>query len=1112
MKPSISMEDVYELSPLQAGMLFDSVYGAERPMYVVQLQLAISGEVNVTCLSKAWQRTAQRHPILRTSFHWRGLGKPAQVVHSARKAAIEMHDLRSLDQASQTVEIQKFCDADRARGFDLSRAPLARLSLLHLGQETWRLVWTFHHLIMDGWSWSPVLQEFFLCYDALCRGQEPSLPEVVPYRDYIRWLRGQDHDAAETFWKKSLQGVASPARLNEDLVPAPDTLAPQFGERWITYDKESAVRWSRKFRVTLSTLTMGAWALLLGRLTENNDVLFGNVVSGRPADLTGIESIIGPTINTVPTRIRMDQSQTVLGWLRDLQKSQAAARCFDYSQISDIRRWAKMPAEQPLFHTTFVFENYPMSFPPGTKVAGLEISPLPMAETPNQSFMVEADLSRELAIHFVYDSGRFSEAAVKRIAAQYKRLLHQMVTSPEAHLSELDWMDESEREQVLVEWNRTQEEFPDRACIHELFESQARLSPERVAVIFENASVNYGELNRQANQLANYLNSLGVGAETLVGVCMERRPEMIVGLLAILKAGGAYVPLDPSSPKERRSLVVRTARLELILSDQKFSREFEGEETRVVSLDRAEAEIKHCSDQNLPPVSLPENLAYVMFTSGSTGIPKGVQIAHRSVINCLHSFRQRIVAQAEDTVVALTSLSFDIAALELFLPLLMGARVLLTRGAAAGAKELASQLNSAKEMIVQATPSTFRLLLQAGWQGGGPLKLLCGGEALDPQLARELALRGEAIWNVYGPTETTIWSTCHPIRAEEEHVSLGRPIGNTQLFVLDGEMLPVPVGMRGELFIAGAGLARGYLNRPDLTAERFLSNPFSAEDGARMYRTGDLVRYEKDGNLEFLGRVDYQVKIRGHRIELEEIEAVLRLQKGVQDGVVVVREDTAGDKRLVAFVVWESEETFSESELRTQLKKSFPEYMVPTAIVRLEQMPLTPNGKVDRKSLPATELARPSSVYRGPQTPAENALAGIWEEVLGLKRISIDDNFFDLGGHSLLAMKVISRVWEVFHCEVPLRLLFANPSIAGFVAHLHPDNTPRPSNAGSPIIESSTPQPAMISFAQERMWFMEQLEPGSALYNVPIALRLRGKLHTGAVENALQQIVERHEA
>jgi amino acid adenylation domain-containing protein/thioester reductase-like protein len=689
----------------------------------------------------------------------------------------------------------------------------------------------------------------------------------------------------------------------------------------------------------------------------------------------------------------------------------------------------------PLFQVMFSLENAP-----GEPLAlpGLTLDPL---EIDIDIAKFDLTLSMEeteqgLKGRLEYSTDLFEARRITRTIGHFQNLLEGILAAPERPISEFPLLSEAERHQLLVEWNDTQSDYPHDKCIHQLFEAQVEQTPDAVAVVFEQQQLTYEQLNQRANQLARRLNQLGVEPDVLVGICVERSLEMVVGLLGILKAGGAYVPLDPTYPQERLAFMLSDSQAKVLLTQQRLLGKLPPHQAHIICIDSDSSTevLTQNGSQETTKNPLASDLAYTIYTSGSTGTPKGVQIPHSAVVNFLKSMQRYPGLTDSDVLLSVTTISFDIAALELYLPLITGARVvIINRELASDGKKLIEQIETCGATVMQATPATWRMLLAAGWQGCPQLKILCGGEALPGDLAIQLLEKGSSLWNLYGPTETTIWSTAYKVEVPEcsnAVVSIGHPIANTQIYLLDSEKQPVPIGITGELHIGGAGLARGYLNRPELTNEKFIDNPYNP--GTRLYKTGDLVRYRSDGNIEYLGRIDHQLKVRGFRIELGEIEAVLNQHPAVRENVVVVREDERGDKRLVAYVVHQPEQTLTITELRSFLKEKLPEYMVPSVFVQLEALPLTPNGKVDRYALPALEQTRPEqeAVYVAPRTPLEQQLAEIWAQVLGLEKVGIHDNFFDLGGHSLLITQLLAQVRDTFKVNLSLPSLFKEPTVA----------------------------------------------------------------------------------
>ena len=1143
-----NIQDIYELSPTQQGILFHSLYSPESGVYFVQLCFTLHGLLNVVAFDRAWQQVVARHTALRTSFYWENLDKPLQVVHQQVNLPFVQYDWRGMAAGEQQKQLEAFLESDRKQSFDLSQAPLMRLTLIRVADDSYQLVWSKHHLILDGWSTALVFKDVVEHYQALCQGQDLSFAPSRAYGDYIAWLQQQDLSKAEKFWRQALSGIQAPTPLISLKVDISLDQKEEYDEQQIKLSAETTTALqslARQHQLTLNTVVQGAWALLLSRYSGESDVVYGNTVSGRPVDLVGAESMVGLFINTLPVRVTLDAEQSLLTWLQQLQTQLVEMRQYEYSPLVEVQGWSEVPRGVPLFESLVVFENYPVDRAVLEGQTNIEIQINSSFDNTNYPLTVTVLPGSKLAIAISYDCRRFDRATITRMLGHFQTLLQGMATAPEVPLKELPLLTEAEKHQLLVEWNKSGVKYPQDQCIHQLFEAQVEKTPDAVAVSFEGEQLTYRELNHRANQLAHYLQKLGVGPEVLVGICVERSLEMVVALLGILKAGGAYVPLDPAYPQERLALILSDSQTSILLTQQKLLEKLPAHQARVLCLD---TNWEHNSSENLvnlvpigfefdtysliaPPLprgagGVPnltwENsvnlttcdcLAYVIYTSGSTGKPKGVQIPHSAVVNFLTSMQRQPGLTQSDVLLAVTTISFDIAALELYLPLITGARVVVaTREVATDAKQLSEQIEATGATVMQATPATWQMLLAVGWQGSQRLKILCGGEALPYDLATQLLAKAAAVWNLYGPTETTIWSTVYPVKESQRSnsfVPIGRPIANTQVYLLDSQGQPVPIGIPGEIHIGGAGLARGYLHRPELTAAKFISHP----NWGRLYKTGDLARYRPDGTIEYLGRTDDQVKLRGFRIELGEIETVLKQQPAVRQAVVAVREDKPGNKQLVAYLVSQVSLDDTVSELRHFVGEKLPNYMVPSAFVQLEALPLTPNGKVDRRALPAPDRTglKSEPTFAPHRTPIEEVLAGIWAQVLGCESVDIHDNFFDLGGHSLLATQVMGRLRSVLQVELPLRCLFESPTIAELAESIEATMKAGQKLQAPPIVPVPRDGTLPLSFAQERLWLVDRLEPNNTAYNMPAALRLLGSLNIAALEQSFNEIARRHE-
>jgi amino acid adenylation domain-containing protein/thioester reductase-like protein len=1079
-----NIEAIYPLSPLQEGLLFHTLYAPTSGTYFEQLDFTLLGRLNISAFKQAWQHVIDHHPILRTLFVWERRDKPLQVVRQQVALPWEQQDWRDAAPAGQQHRLERFLAADRAQGFDLGQAPLMRLSLLQMAEVNYHFIWSFHHLLLDGWSSSLVLKELFAAYEALSRGERPQARQSRPYRDYIIWLQQQDLARAEAFWRQTLQGFTTPTPLQVNRVHTNQlSLEHAYAEQQqhLPATTRAALQaLARQQQVTLNTLIQAAWALLLSRYSGETDVIFGATLAGRPADLVGVEEMVGLFINTLPVRVQVNPHMPLLGWLKTLQSQQAEARQYDYAPLAQIQRWSELSPGQALFESLLVFENFPVNDADKTQHGDIAIGDIRFYEKTNYPLTLMVVPGAELWLQASYNSHYFEAETISRLLGHLQTLLEGMAAQPEAHLAELPLLTEAERQQILITWNDTYVDYPHQGlCLHQLFEQQVEQTPDAVAVVFEDQRLTYQELNRRANQLAHYLRRLGVGPEVRVGICMERSLEMVVSLYAILKAGGAYVPLDPTYPPERLAFMLQDAQTSILLTQERLAPTLPGHQAKVITLEAGWQTINQESTQNLTTGVTEQNLAYVIYTSGSTGQPKGAMNSHRAIRNRLLWMQEAYRLNRSDAVLQKTPFSFDVSVWEFFWPLLTGARLVVARPE--GHKDPAYLVEVIVEQQITTlhfVPSMLQVFVEAEYLDRlrSLRRVICSGEALPYHLQERFFARlpePVELHNLYGPTEAAVDVTYWACQrgSQQQTVPIGRPIANIQIYLLDPHMQPVPVGVPGELYIGGVGLARGYLNRPELTAEKFIPNPFNTHKKLRMtlaparsageneelgieientnlnqpdfsflifnssllYKTGDLARYLSDGNIEFLGRLDHQVKIRGFRIELGEIETTLAQHPGISEVVVIDQEDNPGDKRLVAYFVAAQESGPDSQELRTLLKAKLPEYMIPAAFVRLAAIPLTPNGKLNRWVLPAPDAGRPNleKNYVAPRSDVEKLLANIWADVLKIERVGLYDDFFELGGHSLLATQLIFRIREAFQVELPLRYLFESANIAG---------------------------------------------------------------------------------
>jgi len=1115
----VSREGKLPLSFAQQRLWFLDQLEPGSASYNVPVVLRLDGDLNVTALERTLAEVVQRHEILRTTFSVID-GEPVQVIGAVEAKGLQIISLCEAPEREREEAARRLASEEAQRPFDLSTGPLLRTMLLKLSAEEHLLLFTMHHIISDGWSMSVLTTEVKALYEAFSLGEPSPLEDLaIQYADYAawqrEWLSGAVLEQQLSYWREQLHGAPAVLELPTDRA-RPSLQSFRGAVESFTLGKElskSLKELSQREGVTLFMTLLAAFQVLLSRYTNQSDIVVGSPIANRTHAET--EGLIGFFINALVLRTDLSRGPTfveVLKRVREVALGAYAHQDIPFEKLVEELQPERSLSHAPLFQVMFAMQNAPK--------AALEFTGLKARVVEAKDGTAKFDLSLALeesedglAGGVQYNTDLFNSATISRLANHFQTLLEAIAAGAEQRIADLPLLTAGE-EKWLVEWNETERAYPQGHCIHQLFEAQTRRTPDAIAVIFEDQRLTYGELNERATRLAHHLQGLGVGPEVLVGLMMERSIEMLIGLLGILKAGGAFVPLDPAYPRERLALMLDDARLRVIVINKIFQETFPARELKLVCLDSDWETIARASPAHVSSEVRSDNLAYVLYTSGSTGKPKGVQVPHSALVNFLTSMREQPGLPADSLLLAVTSLSFDIALLELLLPLIVGARVeLISSARTADAAWIRERIRQSGATAMQATPVTWQMLVEAAGEELSGLKALCGGEALSRELANRLLGRGAVLWNLYGPTETTIWSTIYKVEKDHGSVSIGRPIANTQIYVLDEYLNCVPVGVTGELYIGGVGVARGYVGRAAETSEKFIPDPFSEAAGMRLYRTGDLARYWPDGNLEFLGRMDQQVKIRGHRIELGEIEAALGSYPGVQGVVVLAREEETGSKRLVAYVVSHEEQAPTVSELGKYLKQKLPEYMMPSAFMLLDELPLTPNGKIDRKALPAPEQGRPelAELYVAPQTAVEEIVGGIWAEVLQVEQVGVHDNFFELGGHSLLATQVISRVREAFGVEVALRQLFERPTVAGLAQSVEEEKQAGAGVERAALARVSRAEPLPLSFAQQRLWFLDQLEPGSTVYNMATAVRLEGQLNLRALEQTLRAVVERHE-
>ncbi|MDZ8065406.1 MAG: amino acid adenylation domain-containing protein [Nostoc sp. DedQUE08] len=1152
------IESIYPLSPTQEGILFHTLYEPESTIYFEQFQLTIHGNLDSGVFERAWQLLVERHSALRTLFVWKNRKQAVQVVRKEVNLPWSNLDWRMFPQQEQEIRLNSFLDSDRKQGFELDKAPLMRFALIRVADENYEFVWSFHHLLVDGWSWPIIFKELFALYESIQNGQQLYLAPSRPYRDYINWLQQQDLAGAKAFWQQNLEGFTAPTPLIVERSLGQSSHQQQNIEvrsQHLSAQTTTTLKsFAQQHHLTLATLVQAAWGLLLSRYSGESDVVFGTTVSGRPPTLSGVESMVGLFINTLPARVKIPDTTDLLTWLRLLQQEYIEREQYSYTPLVDIQGVSEIPRTQLLFESLVVFENYPVNVTLQQLPGNLSIGELQDRGQTNYPLTLLAIPGEEMTVKIYYDRQRFDADIIDRMAGHFLTLLEGITVNPHRTPGELPILTPAEQNLLLVQWNATSAAHPINRCIHQLFEEQVEKTPQALAVVYENQSLTYEELNQQANKIAHYLQRLGVKPDVPVGICVERSIEAAIAILGTLKAGGVCVPLDPTYPSERLAFMLKDSQAPVVLTQTRWKSLLEGNFAhRLIVLDEDGEEIAKESESNLQVEVGVDNLAYIIYTSGSTGTPKGTLVTQRSLTNLVAHHQAKMTTGIG--VLQFASLSFDVSYHEISVAWGLGGTLYMI--SECDRKDLDKLIH-----LLGNNPIGKVFLPVTLWQQLAEIygeqahlfqnireAIACGEQLQITQPTIKLFKRLEncTLYNFYGPTEADL-VTAYTFSQKPDEWPIYPPIGkaavNVQVYLLDSNLQPVPIGVPGELYVSGDGLARGYLNRADLTNQKFLPNPFtdfglpildfrlrdtsenfqSAESSDNpkskiqnlksscLYKTGDLAQYLPDGNIEFLGRIDDLVKIRGFRVELGEVEAVLSKHPQINQAVAKVHGESAREKYLVAYFVPIAGETITVEQLRAFLTVQLPDYMIPSAFVEMESFPLTPNGKVNRRALPEPTTNRPelSQTFVGPRTPTEEILAGIWRDVLGLERVGIYDNFFDLGGHSLLATQVIALTRKAFGIELPLLSLFESPAIAPLAQKIATAKAPDHQELSLKRFPSQN-EPIPISLTQLELWFFDQFYPGNSIYNLPLVYRITGALNEKALSESLREIVWRHE-
>ncbi|MEX5836676.1 non-ribosomal peptide synthetase [Bacillus velezensis] len=1107
------IQDIYPLSFMQEGMLFHSLLDHDSRAYFEQAVFTINGQLDRERFQKSIDAVFERYDIFRTTFIHKNVAKPRQVVLKNRPSRVQFHDISHLDEKAQDKYADRFRKEDKDKGFDLQSDPLMRVSILKKASERYVCIWSHHHIVMDGWCFGIVMKEFLMIYQSLGDGRLPSLEPVQPYGKYIKWLMKQDRNEAEIFWKTRLADLEQSASLpkksaepNGELEQAVFTIS----EEQTNGLKNIAARAG----ATLNTVFQALWGMLLQRVSRCDDAVFGSVVSGRPSDLAGVEKMVGLFINTIPVRVKSG-SFSFLELVRHLQQETLQAEAYSYYPLYDIQ--AQSPLKQALFDHIIVFENVPAQREiENVSQAGsfdFAVEDFTMEEVTNYGCSIKVIPGNSLYIRLNFDTGIYDSVFMKNIETFLRHMMNSVISDPEMSASEIALLDACEARNMLDAFNRTETVEPPAPTLHGLFARRAALSPHRPALRFPGGMLTYAELDQYTDRLAVRLRQKGVRKESMVGVLAERSPEMVVSVLAVLKAGGAYVPLDPDYPEDRLRYMLDDCGACLLLAQPGLSVSGFSGETLEVSLSSltGETETGAVSEE-----ADSDSLAYIIYTSGSTGTPKGVAVEHRQAAAFLSGMQGQFPLTEEDVIVLKSSFSFDASIWQLFWWTMSGASVyLLPAGWEKDPVRMIEAFASEKVTTAHFIPAMVNSFLDAletepeetrTRLGRTLTRVFAGGEALSPLTAARFAdlLPETVLIHGYGPTEATVDAAFYVCDRKRDsgrtRLPIGKPVPGARLYVLDSGGTIQPAGVAGELYIAGTGVARGYLNRPELTEERFLNDPFYP--GERMYQTGDIARWTEDGLVEWLGRSDGQVKVRGYRIEPGEIEAAIRRIDGIREAAVTARTEH-GETALYAYI-----EGRESDDVRAELATRLPAYMMPAQFIEMSEWPVTPSGKLDRRALPAPGGAADRQAYTAPRNVTEMKLCALWEEVLKNGPVGIRDHFFERGGHSLKATALVSRIAKEFGVQVPLQDIFARPTVEELASVIQ-DLEESPYEAIQPAQKQDT---YPVSSAQKRMYVLQQLEDGGVGYNMPAVLELTGPLDRSRLEETFRQLVERHES
>lgn len=1132
-----NIQAIYPLTPLQSGMLFHAIVDEKQHAYFQQVRCKFEGKVNEFLIRESWLDIINRHEVLRSVFIWKQEKGPLHVVLRKIEVPMTFLDWSKDEETDKKNRLEKLLKEDRSNTFDLSRPPLMRLLIVQSSTNEFELIWSHHHILLDGWSTGLLFSEFQKIYHAKFINETANLPSLFPYKNYVNWLKKQDENETKLFWSNYLKGIDTTTAIPNDR----GGVGKESLEFQLDISKELSQKlifFAAKEKITPNVLFLSIWALLISRYQTEEEVLLGVTVSGRSEELANIENGMGLFINSLPFRIQTTTNKKVGSWLKEVQQNLLSLRDYEHSSLSKIKEWSDLPASSPLFESLFVYENYPVSNTATLEFGNIKLMSTEIFERTNYPLTLVVEPQGEYtALRLLYRPTRIDTDDIKQIMMNYINLLENVVceesNTSEKDVNKVSLLTKQKSTSLIDGWNDTVTPYNENICIHELFENQCKKTPKNVAVIDDKGTLNYKELNEAANKIAHSLVDFSMRKGEYVAVFFNRNKAMIPALFGILKSGGVYVPIDVSNPTSRIKYILENLNIRFALSqEENLERLIKTNclaKKQIICLDENGQIDANVQDEiitysknevNLALSISPEKYAYVIFTSGSTGTPKGVTVTHKPVINLIEWITKEFLMSDKDQVLLVSSLSFDLSVYDIFGLLAVGGSVrVVSDEAIREPSQLLQYLinepitfwDSAPAALQQLVPflpskkvkSKLRLIFQSGdWI---PLSL--------PNKIKSIFSNVSFI-ALGGATEATVWSNYYPVKEMNpkwKSIPYGKPIQNARYYILDSSLNVCPPGVSGNLYIGGECLSSLYVNEPELTAQKFVPDVYSKKEDGKMYFTGDRASFYPDGNIEFLGRVDDQVKVRGYRIELKEIQACLSKHPAVNTSIVIVRNDNAGYKQIIAYYTLEANQNTNDNTLKSYLENMLPYYMVPSSIVALDNIPITTNGKLDRKALPSPQTqTQILGNEEKPLSAVEELIWNNWTSLLGTKPASRHANFFDSGGHSLLATRLIARLRVALSLDISVKSIFENPTPATlkeYIEVLSYDNN-------FVVVDwqkSETKTLKPLSFAQERLLFLYRLKPESSFYNVPLTIKLRGSLNKTAIEKSILEIVERHE-